>query len=544
MNMVQQNIKAKILVADDEQGIRDLLKSELGICGYSIDTASDGEEAIEKIKQDRYDIVITDIKMPKADGLKVLASVKKVSPETEVIMATGYATVENAVSAMKEGAYDFVQKPFNVEEVSVLVERALEKSELKTLIALYESSKAIFSSLKLEKLFPIMINLLKNVIKADEIALLLFDNQNQMYLAAASFSLVYYPHKGSFITLAERLFSEDRLVDAPAIFRFSEKNEPMMKGLFQNSEMQSIAAYPVRLKDRKLGVLMVCRTRNHSEFSSSDIRNLSIFVSQIAQSIANTKLYEKLEIKISELEGAYKQLEQTRRQLVLIEKMSAVDQVASSIANQLNGPIKSVMDYTAAVLKKKSLSAELKEQIEKIRQESLKCKDTVENLLRFSSHKKAVFSEIDVNKVIKEIIELMEYELQDENINLELELNPETPKVKGDSNQIKQVLLNLLVNAQQSFVSGADAKGDRTVVIRTSSEEGQVYVEVNDNGCGIDSKTLGRIFDPFFTTKDPQKNIGLGLSISYGIIEQHNGKIHVKSAPKEGSSFIVNIPSA
>ncbi len=353
--------KSRILIVDDEQGIRELLTIELAKLGHTIDTASNGEEAISKIQSEKYDVVITNIKMPKHDGLEVLDTVKKVSPETEVIMITGYATVENAVEAMKNGAYDFIQKPFNIDEVIALLEKALEKSELKTLIALYESSKAIFSSLKLEKLFPIMINLLKNVIRADEIALLLFDHQEQLYLAAASFSLVYYPYQGSFTSLAERLYSSGQMNDSPVIFKHPLSDNPAMKGLFLDSEMKSLATYPIKIKNKNLGILMVSRTKNHSEFSVSDIRNLSIFVSQIAQSIDNTKLYEKLEIKISELENAHRQLEQSRRQVVLVEKMSAVGQVATSLVNQLNAPIEQVSSQAEKILKKKTLPADIKD---------------------------------------------------------------------------------------------------------------------------------------------------------------------------------------
>src|SRR4051812_40156660 len=117
--------KARILVIDDEHTIRELLRNELGRQCYAVDVAVDGEEGIAKVRQEKYDIVISDIKMPRMDGMQALSEIKKISPETEVIMITGYATVENAVQAMKSGAYDFIQKPFNLEELSVLIEKAL-----------------------------------------------------------------------------------------------------------------------------------------------------------------------------------------------------------------------------------------------------------------------------------------------------------------------------------------------------------------------------------------------------------------------------------
>ncbi len=179
----------------------------------------------------------------------------------------------------------------------------------------------------------------------------------------------------------------------------------------------------------------------------------------------------------------------------------------------------------------------------RIKEGSERCREVINNLKVFSSYHKAQLADADINQAVEEALELVEYEFQNDNIRVVKELMPDLPATKIDFNQIKQVLLNLFVNAQQSFNSQEErSQTEKIVTIRTSSAEGQVYVEVNDNGAGIDSRIVDKIFMPFFTTKDPKKNIGLGLSISYGILEQHNGKIHVKSTPKEGSSFIINIP--
>jgi PAS domain S-box-containing protein len=130
----------RILVIDDELGIRDLLRSELTVQGYRVDTAENGEEGLNYFRANHCEIVIADIKMPKIDGLQVLRAIKSLCPETEVIMLTGYATVETAVHSMREGAYDFIEKPFNIDELSAIVEKAAERRELRTLVAKYESN--------------------------------------------------------------------------------------------------------------------------------------------------------------------------------------------------------------------------------------------------------------------------------------------------------------------------------------------------------------------------------------------------------------------
>src|SRR6266700_3880530 len=125
---------AKILVVDDEPGIRELLTRELTTEGYCAASAANGLEALEKIGQDKYQVALCDLNMPKLGGLEALEEIRKRDPEIEVIMMTGYGTIETAVEAMKKGAYDFVQKPFNLSEVLALVQKSIEKSDLRSVV--------------------------------------------------------------------------------------------------------------------------------------------------------------------------------------------------------------------------------------------------------------------------------------------------------------------------------------------------------------------------------------------------------------------------
>jgi CheY-like chemotaxis protein len=135
------NLSAKILVIDDEQGIRDLLAQELKFAGYEVTTAADGTRALEQVRGGPFQLALCDISMPDMSGLEVLAAIRKIQPDMEVLMMTGFGTVETAVLAMKMGAYDFVQKPFDLGEILALIEKCLEKSGLRTLIQELRDSK-------------------------------------------------------------------------------------------------------------------------------------------------------------------------------------------------------------------------------------------------------------------------------------------------------------------------------------------------------------------------------------------------------------------
>src|SRR5438552_1158437 len=141
MNDRETNELPRVLVIDDEPGIRELLSRELVTHGYRVEAAANGQEALEKIEPGKYQVALCDLNMPKLGGLEAMEGIRKRDPGVEVIMMTGYATVETAVAAMKKGAYDFVQKPFNLKEVLALVEKSIEKSDLKSIVQQLREAK-------------------------------------------------------------------------------------------------------------------------------------------------------------------------------------------------------------------------------------------------------------------------------------------------------------------------------------------------------------------------------------------------------------------
>lgn len=378
--MNNNNSKAKILIIEDEKGIRALLSAELSLKNYSVDTASDGEEGVGKVKNTKYNLVISDIMMPKMNGLEALKIIKKISPETEVIMITGYATVDNALQSMKDGAYDFIQKPFDMQELFNLIERALEKVELKALVAIYESSQAVFSTLKLEELLPLMIKLLKDLLRADETALMLFDHQNQLYLAAASFPLTSYSSKEFYLSLSERVKSSPKLQKAPIIIDVSTDKEFILEGSKIDLDVKSLVVCPIILKGKKYGILCVARKKDHADFGSPEMRNITIFTTQIAQSIANTRLYEQLEIKVSELENINNQLELTKEQLDACKRIAETSKSSVDIQKEVKITFTEVLNNVQSVLKDEKASPETKRSISKIKDSIISCH---EKLMKF-----------------------------------------------------------------------------------------------------------------------------------------------------------------
>ncbi|MDR2395536.1 MAG: response regulator [Endomicrobium sp.] len=314
--------KGKILIVDDEQAIRDLLIQEFVSLGYDVLFAVDGQDAISKITSNKINVVVSDIKMPKVDGITLLKTIKDKSPETEVVIMTGHATMDNALYAMRSGAYDFVQKPFNIDELSALVEKAMEKRELKILLALYESSTAIFSSVKLEELFPVFISLLKNAISSNDVSIFLEDTKKQMYLAASSIPIfdVYRRKLEIFVSKIHQGKSGNY---EPLIINSSDITEKFSDIFDSTTEVKSVLVYPMVFIGEIIGYLVFTKTSDDVIFTQSDLRNILVFVSQMVQSINNTKLYEKLEAKIVELQATLLDLEAAKEEIKSLKEVNS-----------------------------------------------------------------------------------------------------------------------------------------------------------------------------------------------------------------------------
>src|SRR6187401_3832879 len=180
--------RPRVLVVDDEKFIRDIIADFLGMEGYIVRTAEDGSSAVNELERARYDMVISDLKMPKMGGLDLLKEVSKTHPDTLTVIMTGFGTVETAIDAMKRGAYDYILKPFKVEEVVHIVQRGLEKRRLasenlrlREAISLYKVSEAIAQSLSLDEVFDTVADSGLNEIAADTVATWLDDGEGGFF---------------------------------------------------------------------------------------------------------------------------------------------------------------------------------------------------------------------------------------------------------------------------------------------------------------------------------------------------------------------------
>lgn len=256
-------------------------------------------------------------------------------------------------------------------------------------------------------------------------------------------------------------------------------------------------------------------------------------------------LVENLEAKVQE---RTRELLAARAEVAQGEKLASIGVLSAGIAHELNNPLTGVLTFTSLMRKKVKDGTEDAEDLDLVIRETKRCASIIRRLLDFAREKVPVKGFFNVNQVLEDTVRFVERPASLQQIAIRTELDATLPQVWGDADLIKQVVMNLLLNAQQAI----DKEGQIVVTSHLlkhhpTSEAGDamttmVEISVRDNGCGIPQANLQRIFDPFFTSKEVGKGTGLGLSVSYGIVKAHGGKISVESTVGEGTVFRVQLP--
>lgn len=250
--------------------------------------------------------------------------------------------------------------------------------------------------------------------------------------------------------------------------------------------------------------------------------------------------YTEIKTLNKELNSYVEQLENTQRQLIHAEKLKAIGQLAASVAHEINNPLSGALVYTKLLMKKLRSGMLEKEEatseLQKIDSAVSYSSQIIRNLLDFSRRTEPSQKPITISKVIDQVLMLIGYQAVKKKIDVIRQEDPNLPQVFSDYGQLQQVFVNLIVNAIQAMDTGG-----KLTISTAVSEDKWVIVSVKDTGVGIPPENMDKLFTPFFSTKDV-KGVGLGLAVSYGIIERHGGKILVESEQNRGSTFTVYLP--
>ncbi len=245
---------------------------------------------------------------------------------------------------------------------------------------------------------------------------------------------------------------------------------------------------------------------------------------------------DELEERSRQTREAYESMQAAQKKLMQSEKLAAIGTLVAGIAHEINNPTGIISSRVDCMLWEGTPEGQLKDDLMVINRQAARIGEITKSLLAFARQAPAEMEAVDVNAIVEDTLFLVMKQFMKENILIEKHLSPKSPKVKANKNQLQQVLLDLLNNARDAMPSGG------TIIIATANSGNKVEITLADTGEGIPEDILGNIFDPFFTTKEVGKGTGLGLAVSYGIIQDFGGNIEVESRVGEGTRFNINLP--
>ena len=635
--------RPRILVVDDEPLILEILLAALQNQKYYLEGCNSGEEALQKFKQQPFDVVVTDISMENLSGIDLLFAVKQIYQDVEVIIITGYASLETAQEAVAGGAYRYLRKPFNdIQDIVNIVEEALtvqhkkRQQEEKLQQAVYQRDRLQKRLGQLETMYLIshalgfaesplamvkdVARLLNKVMPIDWMGCLIREQRTAVIYMVLLAPLI--PAQiAEFVSELKRDLPQamplKQVVESWAMpDKTAEANSKLIEITFPEQSILNGSVWIALPKDRNLGsdeeqllevttAQMAGVIRKLQEFHRRERERIRTFAEGMVDSVilireegevllANQAainffqmddlqaLAQKLnqlglmqhiehyretgwaiakEIRLPDnrivslsvlpfshpLEPAYTVIIRDLTQRYMIQKelersqrLSSIGEMVSGVVHELNTPLTVILGY-AQLLSGQKLPPALMHDLDTICHEAQRCQKIIQNLLGLARSRTPEKIPVEVSELVEKVLELKQYALRKRGIHIERGYNEQSIVIEAEPGQIQQVLLNLLNNAQDAL---QDQQQQKKISIGIARTNDNAMITIADNGPGIPADNQDRIFDPFYTTKQPGKGSGLGLSICYKILQEHNGDIRCGNGPECGAMFTITIPLA
>ncbi len=415
-------------------------------------------------------------------------------------------------------------------------ERERKRKQEQTLAAISDAGREIAASLDVARTLRLVMQKASETLPMDAGALFLFDEKMQRYQVAVSHNLS--PER------AEKIgFGFDEGVPGwvvkhqqPLIIDDAAQDERVHPAVVAAGVM-SVLAIPLVTRERVVGILnLFCQTGTHA-FDDEALRLAQVYADQAAVFIENARLVEKLRQAAAELEARVErrtaQLRQTQAQVIWVEKMAAVGRLAGSVAHEVNNPLQAIALHLQLAAEE-GVTDTAVSQLHIVQQELDRIAQIVQRLLNFQRPKSGVRTRQDVAELVDDVLALAGKQLQQANVIVTWEKPLDLPPVTAVGDQLKQVFLNLILNAVEAMPDG----GRLCIEARQLGET--ITLTFTDTGTGIPEEVMPQLFEPFFSTK--HSGSGLGLAVSHEIITGHGGSLAAGSQPEQGATFTVRLP--
>jgi len=497
----------KILLIDDEEDILRVLSISLKSDGYEVFSALSGKEGLDVFKKESPDIVLTDIKMPGMDGIEVLKEIKKINPETEVIIITGHGDIDTAIEALQYGASDFINKPVRDEALSIAIGRAKEKIAIRLKLKEYTDD--------LENMVKIATEEIKR--KSDFQTKLIKSSNDGIVATDDDWKIVVF-NPG-----AERIFGYSRSETIGKV-DVADLYPPEIVGAFKS-------------KAENKG--------NKKERPWREITILSKTGENIPVRFTGTVLYEEGMVMGSvAFFQDLREIKRLEKELINSERLAAVGQTVAGLAHYIKNILIGLKGgrYIVDVALDKNDTDKLKNGWQAIKRNIGRISDLVLDLLTYSKEREPEYENCLPNEIVNDVCELVEAIAREHHIEIIKDFDSSIHEVLMDPRSIHRSLLNLLSNAIDACTSDEYSGIKWQIHVKTALEKGNIIrFEVKDNGSGMSDEVRENLFKSFFSTK-MGKGTGLGLLVTRKLIEEHQGKIDITSKLGKGTTFTILLP--
>jgi signal transduction histidine kinase/DNA-binding response OmpR family regulator len=546
--------KARILVVDDEIQVVHIFQDLLTQQGYEVESSENGDDAILKVTNGNFDLVLTDINLPGVDGLEVIRAAKAADEDTCVILITGYASTTTAIDALRQGAYDYITKPFDLWETAKRIERGLESRSLKRtnrrvireletanaelqrheeilrkkvelathrMRLLYEAGKQMSTGLSRQSTMEVVVDQAARLTGSRSALLFLHDTSSDEYIAEAGVGVeadVYRSFRfqmgvgyhGQVVQSAQPRLVEDLpgTVGAEPIFEALEANAALIAPLVD--------------AEKVIGTI-TCFDHEGGSFTPEDQEVLKMLASQATIAITNAILYERT-----------KELDRLKSEFVAV------------VSHEVRTPLTSIKGSLELLGDTRflTLPPPQKELLSICQANTERLISLINDILDFSKLESSKLSlnveSMSVDRVLTEAVENIRNLAAQKELEIDLKVDPSAGRIDADPMRVGQVATNLIGNA----IKFSPEKS--RIEVFASGDESKITVSVKDYGRGIAQGDINRLFQRFAqldsTTTRRAGGTGLGLVISKGIVEQHGGSIWVESQLHEGSTFSFSLP--
>ncbi|MDY6933694.1 MAG: response regulator [Spirochaetota bacterium] len=495
LNEKPQNMikKARILVVDDEAVIREGCVKILSKEGWSVEAVENGMDGIELIKSKEFDILLLDLMMPGMNGLEVIHEVNRIAQHIDIIVITGYATVETAVEAMKEGAYDYISKPFTPDQLRVVIRRTLEKKALllEAEFLRREQEKGLQAISHEKSKIKTILNCMPN-------GVLVLDNEKRLIL--------YNPIAGKLLNIREE-DSIGKLIDECV---YCKDLSDMISEVLNRDYIENTYISGEISADNPLSLMA-----HNAPIVMEDGEVLGVVV--IVQDISEQKAIDKMKADfIAKVTHELKAPVATMNQLLMA--------IEAGVVGELEGKQLELIERA------------------KLRGEGLL--ELISDLLDISKIESGLSIQrmipLNIREIMEDVVDLLKPQADKKGISLNLHIDDNLPLINADKDGMREVFTNLISNGIKYTNDGGK------IEIDGSMDKDYFIFSISDNGIGISKQNLPFIFERFFRVKNSKTRhivgTGLGLPIVKDIIDAHLGSIEVKSDEGKGSTFKVLLP--